>query len=49
MVANKICTECKRFFNEHDDDELLECASNIVNDLKKDLEQDIWNYKNQLL
>ncbi len=41
MVANKICTECNRFFNEHSDAELLECASSIVKDMKKDLEQDI--------
>ena len=37
MVANKICTECNRFFNEHSTDELLECVTIIAKDLKKDL------------
>lgn len=40
-MTNKPCTECNRFLNEHSDDELAECALNIIKDMKKDLEQDI--------
>ena len=36
-MTNKPCTECNRFFNEHSNDELLECYRNIAKDLKKDL------------
>ena len=41
MVANKPCIICNRFLNEHSDIELTECGLEIIQDMKKDLEQDI--------
>ncbi len=34
MMTNKPCLNCQRFFNEHSNDELLECGLDIIKGVK---------------